>query len=356
MSDAENQEPAQQVPAQQAGQQPQPQIQPQIPPQPPPLANPGPSIAITPPKGLSDTGELAEEWKIFKTMYENYSILAQLERQSKQYRLATFMYTIGPRGVQLISSLHFEDEEDKEDVKLIVKKLEEVIIGQTNVIYERYVFNNRSQKPEETVDQYVSDLVKQAKNCDFCECMRKQLIRDRLVVGVKDASVRKLLLQKRDLTLEKAVDICRGAEATAAQLQKMNTEKEDVNKVKYHDRKKRPKMRTEKHEDRRERKYTNEDRRERRYTKECRYCGKLHSFDDKKNCPAWGRKCALCKRYNHYATKCPTKVNQIEDDDELSDNYEQEDESEAESLAIEATEVVNSVNKNNTKEKKKCIL
>ena len=129
--------------------------------------------------------------------------------------------------------------------------------------------------------------------------MRKQLIRDRLVVGVKDAPVRKLLLHKRDLTLEKAVDICRGAEATAAQLQKMNTEKENVNKVKYHDRKKRPKKRTEKHEDRRERKYT----------KECRYCGKLHSFDDKKNCPAWGRKCALCKRYNHYATKCRKKAN-----------------------------------------------
>ena len=61
MSDAENQEPAKQAPAQQAGQQPQPQMQPQIPPQPPPLANPGLSIAITPPKGLSDTGELAEE-------------------------------------------------------------------------------------------------------------------------------------------------------------------------------------------------------------------------------------------------------------------------------------------------------
>ena len=110
MSDTENQEPAQQAPAQQAGQQPQPQMQPQIPPQKlPPLANPGPSIAITLPKGLSDTGELAEEWKIFKTMYENYSILAQLKGQSKQYRLATFMYTIGPRGVHLISSLHFED-------------------------------------------------------------------------------------------------------------------------------------------------------------------------------------------------------------------------------------------------------
>ena len=168
MSDTENQEPAQQAPAQQAGQQHQPQMQPQIPPQPPLLANPGPSIAITPPKGLSDTGELAEECKIFKTMYENYSILAQLERQSKQYRLVTFMYTIGPRGVQLISSLHFEDNEDKEDVKLIVKKLKEVIIGQMNVIYERYVFNNRSQKPEETVDQHVSDLVKQAKYCDYC--------------------------------------------------------------------------------------------------------------------------------------------------------------------------------------------
>ena len=172
---------------------------------------PVPSIAVTPPQGLTDKGNLPEQWKLFKSLYKSYAVLAQLNKQSKEYKSATFLYTIasiGSVGVQLVNSLQFEPGEDEEDVDLIIKKLDAVIIGKTNVIYERYLFNNRVQQDDESIDRYVSDLIKMAKSCDFCECLHNQLIRDRLVVGIKDSATRKTLLGKSDLTLENAVDIC----------------------------------------------------------------------------------------------------------------------------------------------------
>ena len=59
-----------------------------------------------------------------------------------------------------------------------------------------------------------------AETCDF-RALKDQLIRDRIVCGVRDNAVRRKLLQESKLTLKKCVDICRDAEATSAQLKEM---------------------------------------------------------------------------------------------------------------------------------------
>ena len=59
------------------------------------------TVLVAPRQSLSsDKGEVPERWKLFGTMYKNYAVLAQLEisKAAKEYRLATFMYTIGPIG------------------------------------------------------------------------------------------------------------------------------------------------------------------------------------------------------------------------------------------------------------------
>ena len=253
-----------------------------------------PSIHVSPPPGLNKSGNLVEEWEIFKTMYRNYAVIAQLDQQSKQYQQATFLHTIGIKGIQLYNGIHFDDAEDTHDVALIIQKLDTIIIGKINVIYERYIFNNRSQG-EESIDAYVADLRKLAKTCQFCECLSSELIRDLIVIGVKEASTRKVLLQKRDLTLDMAIDICRGAEATAAQLKKIRGEEdkvtESVSKIKANS-------------NRRWKNRTQSDRKTQ--ASECQFCGKEH-VPGRKECPAFGRKCSNCNRYNHFSIKCPNK-------------------------------------------------
>ena len=92
-------------------------------------------------------------------------------------------------------------------------------IGKTNVIYERYKFNNRSQEQTESIDAvYVNAVRALAESCDFL-ALKDQLISDRNVCGVRGNALRRKSLQESKLALEKCVDICRAAKA--AQLKKM---------------------------------------------------------------------------------------------------------------------------------------
>ena len=78
-------------------------------------------------------------------------------------------------------------------------------IGRTNVIYERYKFNNRSQEANESIDAYTTALRTLAETCEFSS-LKDDLIRDRLVCGIRDNGLRKKLLQEPKLTLKKCLD------------------------------------------------------------------------------------------------------------------------------------------------------
>ena len=69
--------------------------------------------------------------------------------------------------------------------------------------FERYRFNRRVQEPGETYDQYRTALLKLAEGCDFQTITPKEIVRDRLVFGIKDSKTRERLLRESSLTLEK---------------------------------------------------------------------------------------------------------------------------------------------------------
>ena len=50
------------------------------------------------------------------------------------------------------------------------------------------------------------------------KCLHDSLLRDRTVIGVKEPALRKKLLQERQLTLEKAIDIGKSGETTGQRL------------------------------------------------------------------------------------------------------------------------------------------
>lgn len=56
--------------------------------------------------------------------------------------------------------------------------------------------------------------------------MEDELLRDRIVCGVRDGTLRKQLLQKKTLTLSLCVDSCRASEASAKHLKAMEGEHE----------------------------------------------------------------------------------------------------------------------------------
>ena len=80
------------------------------------------------------------------------------------------------------------------------KEFDNFAIGETNETYERYVFNSRDQKEDESIDAYVGEPRTLAQSCNFCTCLDDTLICDQIVLGLRDGGTRKHLLCQGKLT------------------------------------------------------------------------------------------------------------------------------------------------------------
>ena len=78
--------------------------------------------------------------------------------------------------------------------------------------------------PDESIDKYITDLRLTVKTCEY-GTMADEMIKDRIVVGVHSDIVRGRLLREKDLCLTKAIDICKAAESSTKQLEKLTDEK-----------------------------------------------------------------------------------------------------------------------------------
>ncbi|UYV74325.1 K02A2.6-like [Cordylochernes scorpioides] len=117
------------------------------------------------------------------------------------------------------------------------------VATEKNVIYERYIFNTSNQEENEGIDSYTNRLRGLASACEY-DIITEELIIDRIVLGIKDNRVRKKILMEPKLNLSSAIDICRTAEVTEQQITKLTgQESEDVKWNKKYERKiKRPKL------------------------------------------------------------------------------------------------------------------
>ncbi len=79
------------------------------------------------------------------------------------------------------------------------------------VIYERARFNQRVQQTNEPVDNFITALYALAENCNY-GALHDQLLRDRLVVGLRDRTLSERMQLDRDRTLEKTINMARQSE------------------------------------------------------------------------------------------------------------------------------------------------
>ena len=152
------------------------------------------------PPRLELSGKVAESWKKWKQRWESFEIASRLVDQENKYRVATFITCVGDDAIEIYNALPFEQEEDKQNMSKVLELMERHCIGQTNVIYERYCFNNRNQESGELFDCYLTALKALAKTCNF-GALTDELIRDRIVCGIRDVGTRKRLLQEAKLTM-----------------------------------------------------------------------------------------------------------------------------------------------------------
>ena len=135
---------------------------------------------------------LATNWNAWKKAWTRYEVATGVNRQEQLVRV--------PTCCQLEDATKafdgFELGETQDDSKTdVLAKFDEYCEPRTQVIYERYRFNNRNQEPGESIASYLTELRTIAKNCQHESITPDEILRDRSVLGIRDDKMRERLLR-----------------------------------------------------------------------------------------------------------------------------------------------------------------
>ena len=89
-------------------------------------------------------------------------------------------------------------------------------------IAERFHFHKRYQQPTKAIAEFVAELKRLARTCEFGDFL-DQALRDQFVCGVAHAGTLKRLLTESTLTLAKAIEIATSAEAAEKNIQEFKS-------------------------------------------------------------------------------------------------------------------------------------
>ena len=228
------------------------------------------------------TGDQASNWEFFKDSWKNYATATKLDQKDKKIVVATLLSIMGKEFLNVCRNLPMTVEE-RQDANVILTKLDEYFVPKRNTIYERYVFSCRSQKHGKSFDQFLTELRKFATTCQF-GTFEDEMLRDRIVTGLRDHGHRERVLRETTLTLQKAIDICRTNEMAANQRLKMK-QTDTVHLLHGNE----------------TRAHHADPRKNPRKIKNCKYCVDSHAAG---KCPAFGKTCTKCNKKNHLAKVC----------------------------------------------------
>ena len=264
-------------------------------------------LTVPQPLEIHDS-QAAEKWKRFKRAWANYALAIGLDEKTQKVQVATLLTVIGEEAREVFATLSWPTASDESKINKVLEKFKQYCQPRQNVPFERYRFNRRMQEPGESYDHYRTALLKLAEGCGFETITPDEILRDRVVFGIKDQHAREKLLRKANLTLSDTDDICRSHEATSTQMKMVEEMPGTVNAVEY------SRDRT-----------ANKEPPRMTYHRECQNCGRKHDFSKRENCPAFGKTCNKCRKPNHFAVKCRSQrsrqVRAIEEGEEDEEVY-----------------------------------
>lgn len=288
---------------------------------------------------LNMDGNIAENWRVFKQNYDIFCIAAEIDKKSEAVKIAVFLNAVGADAVEVFNSFNLNDQQKSKYVE-VINAFDEFCKPKKNVVYDTFIFHSRQQKESEPFDNFLMDLKKLIRLCEFGES-EKRMMRDRLVFGVFDKNLQKRMLEQDGLEYDKAVEMARASEASKFQTNEMqknascvdaiHKDRQSMYKVRppqYHDLRYSKLQNTHAQSDVRRNTYEPKKMENLKYNTDnnkrdsCKYCASSHLYGQ---CRAYGKQCSKCGKANHFAVACRSKnVREIKKLDE-SDNDEEDD-------------------------------
>ena len=156
-----------------------------------------------------------DEWPRWKKRFEQFRTASGLDGETGEKQVNTLLYAMGEEAEDTLASTN-PTAAERRDYDKVVKKFDEFFKVRKNVIFERARFNKRCQGSEESVEQFITSLYSLAEGCEYGD-LRETMIRDRIVVGIRDKALSENLQMDAKLTLEDAKRRARQREAVSGQ-------------------------------------------------------------------------------------------------------------------------------------------
>ena len=156
-----------------------------------------------------------DDWPRWQRRFEQYRVASGLSEDAENKQVNTLLYCLGEEFEAVLCSTN-PSEDDCKDYATILQKFNSFFKIRKNVIFERARFNRRNQLEGETAETYIMELYTLAESCEF-KTTKEEMIRDRLVVGIRDGSLSERMQMESDLTLERAKQMVRQREAVHEQ-------------------------------------------------------------------------------------------------------------------------------------------
>ena len=236
---------------------------------------------------------ISTDWDSYNERLEQYFVANDLEeiaatstneaekisRQNK--RRAILLSVLGGNTYTLLRNLCLPNKPADKNYDDFIQLLKSHFSPKPSETIQRFKFNTRLQQPDESIASYLSELRKLAENCNYGGVLN-DMLRDRLVCGVNDDKIQRLLLMEDTLTLDKAVKIATSQEAAERDVKVLQGATVDVQVNKIAPQK--PKKPTT------------------RRLRKCFRCGDTTQIADK--CKHINSTCSYCRKTGHIVQAC----------------------------------------------------
>ena len=225
-----------------------------------------------------------EAWATWIKRFQRYLSVSNLSKKSDAEKIDVLCYTMGEKAEEILAQV-MPTISGTAKLDEVIKKFSDYFEPKKNIVFERFKFNSRTQQIDETVDSFITALYTLADSCKFGD-LKDELIRDRIVIGMRDTRTSERLQLAADLTVEKALDMARQAETQSKEGKKIR--EEFSNQMKFNRLLEKAKISNFK---------------KNKGNTTCGRCG-LPRHQDSQRCPAEDSKCRKCSKVGHWQRLC----------------------------------------------------
>lgn len=226
---------------------------------------------------IAEFDDSVDDWNEYIERLEQFFLANDMENATK--KKAVLLSSCGRKTYSLFRNLLAPAAPSDKTYAELVQVMKDHKIPRPSIIVERFKFFKRDREDNESISTYISELRKLTRNCEFGGSL-EDMLRDRLVCGVRNNKIQQKLLSEATLTFAQAVSLSSATERAEQNLKDLHESKDwPVHAVKA--------------------------------PTKCFRCGKSNHTHEE--CRFKNADCYICHKRGHIAPVCKQKNNRYND-------------------------------------------